>query len=146
MGATYDQQKDYKKAIDAYQHAIALDRDNLDAMRGLAESLLNDGQRDKALEQYKIIADANPEDARSYIRLGEIYRRQGKLDLALQNLKKAQSMVQDSEQVSYDLASIYQVQGRYDEAAQSRCWALGNAAKLPWPENSYPHGQRITLI
>ena len=88
-------------------------------MRGLAESLLNDGQTDKALEQYKIIADANPEDARTYIRLGEIYRRQGKLDLALQNLKKAQTMVQDSEQVSYDLASIYQVQGRYDEAIQT---------------------------
>jgi tetratricopeptide (TPR) repeat protein len=118
LGETYDQQKEYKKAIEAYQHAIALDRDNLDAIRGMAESLLNDGQTEKALEQYKIIADANPEDARTYIRLGEIYRRQGKLDLALQNLKKAQSMVQDSEQVSFDLASIYQTQGRYDEAIQ----------------------------
>lgn len=116
LGETYDQKKDYKKAIEAYQHAISLDRDNLDAIRGLAESLLNDGQTDKALEQYKIIADANPEDARTYIRLGEIYRRQGKLDLALQNLKKAQSMVRDSEQVSYDLALIYETQGRYDEA------------------------------
>src|SRR5713101_9304225 len=42
LGETYSQQKDYKKAIKAYQHAIALDRDNLDAIRGLAESLLND--------------------------------------------------------------------------------------------------------
>jgi tetratricopeptide (TPR) repeat protein len=119
LGETYDQQKDYKKAIDAYQHAIAADRDNLDAIRGLAESLEKDGQTDKALEQYKIIADANPEDARTYISIGEIYRREGKLDLALQNLKKAQSMVQDSVQVSYDLASIYQSQGRYDDAIQT---------------------------
>lgn len=118
LGATYDQQKDYKKAIEAYQHAIALDRDNLDAIRGLAESLLNDGQTEKALQQYKIIADANPEDARTYVRIAEIYRKQGKLDLALQNLKKAKSMVQGSEQISYDLASIYQAQGRYDEAIQ----------------------------
>ncbi len=118
LGETYDQKKDYKKAIDAYQHAIALDRDNLDAMRGLAESLVKDGQTDKALEQYKIIADANPEDARTYLSMGQIYRRQGKLDLALQNLKKAQSMVQDSEQVSYELAEIYRVQGRYDDAIQ----------------------------
>src|SRR5438874_2815842 len=66
LGATYDQQKDYPKAIDAYQHAIALDRDNLDAIRGLADSLLNAGQTDKALQQYKVIADANPEDARTY--------------------------------------------------------------------------------
>ena len=119
LGETYDQQKNYKKAIEAYQHAIALDRDNLDAIRGLAESFEKDGQTQKALEQYKIIADANPEDARTYISMGEIYRRQGNLDLALKNLKKAQSMVQDSEQVSYDLATIYQVQGRYDDAIQT---------------------------
>jgi tetratricopeptide (TPR) repeat protein len=118
LGETYDQQKDYKKAIDAYQHAIALDRDNLDAIRGLADAYQDDGQSDRALEQYKIIADANPEDARTYVRMSEIYRKQGKLDLALQNLKKAGSMVQDSDQVSYDTASIYQAQGRYDDAAQ----------------------------
>jgi len=116
MGDTWEQKKDYKKAIEAYQHAIALDRDNLDAIRGLAENYDKDGQTDKALQQYKIIADANPEDARTYIQLGEIYRRQGKFDLALQNLKKAQSMVQDSEQVSYDLALVYEAQGRYDDA------------------------------
>jgi tetratricopeptide (TPR) repeat protein len=118
LGETYDQQKEYKKAIDAFQHAIALDRDNLDAIRGLADAYQDDGQSDRALEQYKIIADANPEDARTYIRMAEIYRKQGKLDLALQNLKKAGSMVQDSDQVSYDTASIYQAQGRYDDAAQ----------------------------
>ena len=119
LGDTYDQQKNYKKAIEAYRHAIELDRDNLDAIRGLAGSLEKDGQIDQALQQYKIIADANPEDARTYISMGEIYRRQGNLDLALENLKKAQSMVQDSEQVSYDLATIYQVQGRYDDAIQT---------------------------
>ncbi len=118
LGETYGQQKNYKKAIEAYQRAIAVDRDNLDAIRGLADSLQNDGQTDKALEQYKIIADANPEDARTYIRIAGIYRKQGKLDLALQSLKKAKAMVQDSEQVSYELASIYQAQGRYDEAIQ----------------------------
>jgi tetratricopeptide (TPR) repeat protein len=119
LGDTYDQQKNYKKAIEAYRHAIELDRDNLDAIRGLAGSLEKDGQTDKALQQYKIIADANPEDARTYISIGEIYRRQGNLDLALENLKKAQSMVQDSEQVSFDLATIYQLQGRYDDAIQT---------------------------
>jgi tetratricopeptide (TPR) repeat protein len=118
LGSTYEAQKDYKKSIDAYQHAIALDRDNLDAIRGLAEALLNDGQIDKAMQQYQVIADANPEDARTYVRIAEIYRRQGKLDLALQNLKKAQSMVKDSDQISYALAEIYQTQGHYDDAIQ----------------------------
>jgi len=118
LGATYDQQKDYPKAIDAYQHAIALDRDNLDAIRGLADSFLNAGKTDKALQQYKVIADANPEDARTYIRMAEIYRKQGKLDVAIQNLKKASSLVKDDERISYELAEIYQAQGRYDDATQ----------------------------
>ena len=116
LGYTYEQQKEYKKAIEAYRKAIALDRDNLDAMRGLAQNLMNDGQTDAALEQYQIIADANPEDFQTHLRMAEIYRRQGKFDLALDNLKQAQAMVQDSMEVPYTMASIYQAQGRYDEA------------------------------
>ena len=66
LGYTYEQQKQYKNAIKAYRKAIELDRDNLDAIRGLAQNLMNDGQTDAALEQYKIIADANPEDAQDF--------------------------------------------------------------------------------
>jgi tetratricopeptide (TPR) repeat protein len=116
LGYTYEQQKQYKNAIDAYRHAIELDRDNLDAIRGLAENLLSDGQTDAALEQYKVIADANPEDAQTYVRIAEIYRKQGKFEPALENLKKAETMVPDSIEVPYNIASIYQAQGRYDEA------------------------------
>ena len=118
MGYAYEQQKEYKKAIDAYRKAIELDRDNLDAIRGLAQNLLNDGQTDAALEQYKIIAEANPEDAQTYLHMAEIYRKEGKFDLALDNLKKAQSMVQDSMEVPYNIAAVYQAEGRYDEAIQ----------------------------
>ncbi len=116
LGYTYEQRKDYKKAVAAYRKAIELDRDNLDAIRGLAQNLLNDGQTDAALEQYKIIAESNPEDAATYLHMAEIFRRTGKFDLALENLKKAQSMVQDSMEVPYNIAAVYQAQGRYDEA------------------------------
>jgi len=116
LGAAYEQRKDYKSAIDAYKHAIVLDRDNLDAIRGLAENLLNNGQLEQALEQYKVIADSNPEDAQTYVRMAEIYRRQGKYDLALENLKRADTLVPDTMDVPYSMAAVYQAQGRYDEA------------------------------
>src|SRR5438105_5455840 len=119
LGYTYEQQKQYKEAINSYRRAIEVDRDNLDAIRGLAENLMNDGQTDAALEQYKIIADANPEDAQTYLHMAEIYRKSGKFDLALENLKKAGSLVQDSIEVPYNIAAVYQAQGRYDEAAQT---------------------------
>ncbi len=104
LGAAYEQRKDFKSAIDAYKHAIVLDRDNLDAIRGLAENLLNDGQLDAALEQYKVIADSNPEDAQTYVRMAEIYRRQAKYDLALENLKRADTLVPDTMDVPYSMA------------------------------------------
>jgi len=139
LGYTYEQQKQYKNAIEAYRHAIELDRDNLDAIRGLAENLLNDGQPDAALEQYKVIADANPEDAQTYVRIAEIYRKQGKFDLALDYLKKAESMVQDSVEVPYNIAAIYQAQGRYDEAIPIMRDLLKKSEK---PEGKYSNGEK----
>ena len=139
LGYTYEQQKQYKDAIDAYRHAIEMDRDNLDAIRGLAQNLLNDGQADAALEQYKVIADANPEDAQTYVRIAEIYRKQGKYDLALDDLKRAESMVQDSIEVPYNIAAIYQAQGRYDEAIPIMRDLLKKSEK---PEGKYSNGEK----
>jgi tetratricopeptide (TPR) repeat protein len=139
LGYTYEQQKQFKQAIEAYRHAIELDRDNLDAIRGLAQNLLNDGQADAALEQYKVIADANPEDAQTYVRIAEIYRKQAKFDLALDNLKKAESMVQDSLEIPYNIAAIYQAEGRYDEAIPIMRDLLKKSEK---PEGKYSNGEK----
>ncbi len=139
LGATYEQRKEYKSAIDAYKHAIQLDRDNLDAIRGLAENLLNDGQIDAALDQYKVIADANPEDAQTYLRISEIYRRQGKYDDALDSLKKAEAMVPDSVEIPYNVAVVYEAQSRYDEAAKILQDLLKKTEK---PDSSYSQGDR----
>jgi tetratricopeptide (TPR) repeat protein len=139
LGATHEQRKEYKSAIDAYKHAIQLDRDNLDAIRGLAENLLNDGQVDAALDQFKVIADANPEDAQTYLRISEIYRRQGKYDEALDSLKKAEAMVPDSVEIPYNVAVVYEAQARYDEAAKILQDLLKKTEK---PENSYSQGDR----
>jgi len=139
LGSTYEQRKDYKGAIDAFKRAIQLDRDNLDAIRGLAENLLNDGQTDAALEQFKVIADSNPEDARTFLRIAEIYRRQGKFDLALESLKKAQTLVPDSMEVSYNQAAVYQSMGRYDDAAKLLQDLLKKTEK---PQNSYSQSDR----
>lgn len=139
LGATYEQRKDYKAAIDAYKHAIMLDRDNLDAIRGLAENYLNDGQIDAALDQYKVIADANPEDAQTYLRISEIYRRQGKYDEALDSLKRAQAMVPDALEVPYNIAVVYEAQGRYDDAARMLLDLLKKTEK---PDSSYSQADR----
>ena len=118
LGYTYEQQKDYKQAIGSYKRAIDIDKDNLDAQRGLASSLLGDNQIDAALEQYKQVADSDPQDAQAYLKMSEIYRREGKYTDAMATLKKADSLVQDSLEVPYNEALIDEAQGKYDEAIQ----------------------------
>lgn len=139
LGYTYEEQKDYKNAITAYRKAVALDHDNLDAMRGLAQNLLNDGQLDAALSEYKTIADANPEDPQTYLNMSEIYRRTGHFNQALDSLQKASSMVQDSVEVPYRTAVIYEIQGRYEDAAQILQDLLKKTEK---PDGNYSSGER----
>jgi len=138
MGVTYEQQKEYKKAIDAFKQAVEFDKDNLDAQRGLAQNLLNDNQQLAALEQYKQIAEADPQDAQTFLRLAEIYRRTGKFDLALDSLKKAEALVQDSLDVPFNIALVYEAQGRYDEAATTLQKLLDKTAKT---SGSYTSGE-----
>src|SRR5207248_901648 len=110
LGYTYEQQHEYKKAIDAYGKALEVDKDNLDAMRGLAQNLLNDGQVEAALKEYQDIVEEDPQDAQAQLRIAEIQRRTGKLDDALESLKKAETLVQDSLEVPYNFALVYEAQ------------------------------------
>lgn len=117
LGYTHEQQKDYKKAIAAYTRAVELDRENMDAMRGLAQNLMYDNQPDAALKQYLLIEDADPQDPQAPLRISEIYRRMGKFDLALEHLKKAAALAPESMEILYNQALLLETQGKYDDAA-----------------------------
>lgn len=134
MGYTYEQQKDYKKAITAYKKATEIDAENLDAQRGLAQNLLNDGQMDAALKQYEAVVKDDPQDAQAQLRIAEIYRRSGRFDDALAALKQAEGLVQDSLEVPYSYALIYAAQGKYDEATQQ---LQGLLQKTEKPNGAY---------
>ncbi len=117
LGYTYEQKKDYKSAIAAYRKAVDLDKDNLDAVRGLAQNLLNDNQTDAALEQFKIIATADPQDAQTLLHISEIYRRDGQFEKSLETLSKAQTIAPDSMEIEYNRAVVEEALGKYAEAA-----------------------------
>ncbi len=134
LGYTYEQQRQYKKAIDAYRKAVDIDNENLDALRGLAQNLLSDGQLEAALEQYKALIEEDPQDAQAQLRSADIQRRLGRHEAALENLKKAQSLVQDSLEVPYNFALVYAAQGRYEEATQALQGLLDKTARA---DNTY---------
>ncbi len=117
LGYTYEQQKDHKHAIEAFRKAVEQDKDNLDALRGLAQNLLDDGQTDAALEQFNVIAADNPEDAQTLVRIAEILRKNGKYKEALDELNKAKALVPDSVETAYNLSLVHGALGHYKEAA-----------------------------
>lgn len=117
LGATYDQLKQPKDAIAAYQAALDLDPENpIEIQRGLANALLADNQLDEALKLLQQIIAAEPQDAQSQIHIAEIERRQGHYDAALNTLEKAKPLVQDTLELNYNEALTYDALGRYNDA------------------------------
>jgi tetratricopeptide (TPR) repeat protein len=133
LGMSYDQLKQSKNAIDAYSKAFDMEPDNLDAERGLAQALLNDGQLSAALKHFEAISAADPQDAQTYTRISEIERKQGHYEQALATLKKAKALASDSLEIGYNEALIEDSLGHYDEAAQ----ALQQLVK----QTNHPDGQ-----
>lgn len=140
LGAGYDQMKDTKDAVTAYQQAVDMDPDNLDAKRALAQALLNNNQLDDAEHAYQEIAAADPQDAQALVRIAECQRRQGHYEPALATLKKAQALSTDSEETLFNEALTYDALGRYAEATQVLQGLVSRSAK---PDNHYNDSEKI---
>jgi tetratricopeptide (TPR) repeat protein len=139
LGAIYEQEHDYKQAVAAFQRACSLDKDNPEALRGLAQNLANDGQMEAALNAYKSLQSADQQDWQSLIEMSRVYRRMGKFDLALESLKKAESMSQDSMEISYEEAIVLEAQGKFDDAASVLQKLVTQTTK---PDGNYSSGER----
>jgi tetratricopeptide (TPR) repeat protein len=139
LGAIYEQQHDYKQAVAAFQRACSLDKDNPEALRGLAQNLANDGQMEAALNAYKSLQSADQQDWQSLIEISRVYRRMGKFDQAMESLKKAESMSQDSMEIAYEEAIVLEAQGKFDEAASLLQKLVTRTAS---PDGNYSSGER----
>lgn len=117
LGASYDQLKDTKNAILAYQSAVDADPDNLDAQRGLAQDLLTTGKTDQALKLFQGLASEDPEDVRSFLRVAELERERGHLAKAQTALEHAKALEPDSIEVQYNQAMLDAAQGRLRTAS-----------------------------
>ena len=116
LGASYDQVKDPKQAAAAYKRALAIEPDNLDAQRGLANALLLDGQLDEAMKSLAIILAAEPQDVQSTIHVSEVQRRKGNYKEALTTLEKAKLLAPDNPELVYNEALLYDSLGQYPQA------------------------------
>lgn len=140
LGATYEAQKDYKNAVAAFQRALSLDKDNLEAMRGLAQNLANDNQMEAALTAYKAFTAADPQDGQALVEMSRIYQHMGKFDQALDTLKKAEAAgAQDSLEVPFEECIVLEAEGKFDEAASLLQKLI---SRTTTPDGNYSSGER----
>jgi tetratricopeptide (TPR) repeat protein len=118
LGAAYDQLKQTKNAIAAYERAADMEPDDTRTMGALAQALLNDNQLDEALKEFRSLSEADPDDIEALVHVSEIQRRQGKYEDALATIRKAIKKEPDSLEAGYNEGLLLDVLGRYDESAQ----------------------------
>ncbi len=116
LGALYDQMKQPKDAIAAYQRAEDMEPGDVQTMDALAQALLNNNQLDQALKQYKELAEANPDDADPLIHIAEIERRQGKYEEALAVVRKARKIDPSSLEAGFNEGLLLDILDRLDDA------------------------------
>jgi tetratricopeptide (TPR) repeat protein len=119
LGAAYEQMKQPKDAIAAYQRAEDLEPGDLRTIDALAEALFNNEQYDEALKQYQELAEADPDNSAPLIHISEIQRHEGKYEDALATIEKALKIDPTSLEAGYNEGLLLDVLGRFDEAEQA---------------------------
>ncbi len=119
LGAAYDQLKQTKDAIAAYQRANNKEPGDPRTLDALAQALLSDNQLDEALKQFRQLAEADPENVEALVHIGEIQRRQGKYEDALATIRTALKKDPTSLEAGYNEGLLLDVLGRFSEAAQA---------------------------
>ena len=120
LGALYDQSKQPKNAIAAYQRAEDMEPGDLQTLDALAQALLNNDQLDEALKEYQALAAADPDNALdALVHIGEIQRRQGNYEQALATTNKALKMDPSSLEAGFNEGMLLDILGRLDESAQA---------------------------
>ncbi|HEV2134768.1 MAG TPA: tetratricopeptide repeat protein [Terracidiphilus sp.] len=119
LGAAYQQMKDSKDAIAAYQRANQMDPEDARTLSALAEALLTNNQLDEALKEYKKLAAADPEEPGPLVHIAEIQRKQGQYEDALATIKKARGIDPKDPEGGYNEALLYDILGQFDQAAHT---------------------------
>lgn len=116
LGQAYAGTQQFTKAADTYKKALALDSDNIEIKKGLAQAYFLDDKMDEASRLYQELVRESPDDSFSLLRLGQIYRRQVKFTLAREALQKADQNFPDNAEVQFNLAMVDRDEGLLEDS------------------------------
>ena len=109
--------KDYDRAIDSLQRALALKPDFPEALNLLGMSYFYKNDYKTARGKFERAIALNPSYAFAYANLGNLYFMTGQPDKAEELLKRALGISPNLVSAYYSLGAIYVELGRADEAA-----------------------------
>ena len=105
-------------AVRLFRTAVRLDPQHIAARHELASSLWWTGRYEEAIREYRIVADARPEDAGVLYQFGYVLRMHGLYEEALDVLTRALALETRSE-IHIEIARCYSGMGRVDDAERA---------------------------
>jgi tetratricopeptide (TPR) repeat protein len=116
--------KEYDKAIEAYNKAIAINPNLAEAYTHRALAYTNKGQYDRAIEDCNKAIAINPNDFKAYNNRGLAYDMQRQSDMAIEDYNKAIALAIainpnfDISNVYFLRGGVYNSKGQYDRAIE----------------------------
>jgi tetratricopeptide (TPR) repeat protein len=104
------------EAIDAYDHALCIDPQKLDALLNCGTLCYEEGNLKKAAEYFSRALQVDPENALAHFNLGSVLEEVGRLEAARLHLRDAVRLDPDYPDAHYNLAFVCEKLGAQNEA------------------------------
>jgi len=119
-------------AIDAYEHALCLDPEKLDALLNCGTLCYEEGNLKKAAEYFSRALHVDPESALAHFNLGSVLEEVGRLEAARLHLRNAVRIDPGYPDAHYNLAFVCEKLGAYNEARRHWQAYVGLDPASPW--------------
>ncbi len=116
LGSAYAQKRNYSKAEDSFNQALAREPDSEDIRRAYAETLMAQGKMQAARAQLQEIVKSDPQSAMSYVRLAQLDREMGNFAEAQKELEEARGLAPDNLEIPYQEAILEHTLGNEQKA------------------------------
>jgi Flp pilus assembly protein TadD len=123
-GVTFYNQKDFSKAIQAYQKVIELDPTYVEAYNNLGIIYQMVGDVDRALGAYQKSTEINPRYEKGYNNLGILLLLSGRYEEASEAFQKALAINSNNIESHIHLGILFKKKGQWQEAIESYQKAL----------------------
>ena len=104
------------EAIEAYDHALSIDPQNLDALLNCGTLCYEEGNLKKAAEYFGRALRVDPDNALAHFNLGSVLEEVGRLEAARLHLRNAVRIQPDYSDAHYNLAFVCEKLGAQNEA------------------------------